>query len=197
MAVDGKLLVEIERMFHLVGILQEQRLAMNKQLMTLTSGISSSAECIEDLDEKESTAVLEMITKEVEETKQEEEKVKLESTNQELASVEYKQGDLWISFTTNLRKMQKMKKEDPGAYGIQELKIKKYEGGLQFDFDFEDADFVEIFQQLLSNILVRRENGWMVTEFFRDSRADIKDYQQDRRRGTERDLKASDVRNPG
>ncbi|CAI5786449.1 Hypothetical predicted protein, partial [Podarcis lilfordi] len=87
---------------------------MNKQLTTLTSGISSSAECIEDLNEKKSAAEPEQISQELKETKQGKEKAQMESTNQKSTHVDYKQEDPWIPWITNLQKMRKMKEEAPG-----------------------------------------------------------------------------------
>lgn len=201
MAVGGKILREIERMFSLVGTLQEQTTAMSKQLTALDLETSSSAECKEDLNEKEPTAEFEIINKEEEKTKQEREQVMWENTNQKLIFGEYKQGDHRMESIPSLRKIQKMKVEALGVYGTQELEIKKYNWGLHIDFDFDhhqDSGLVEIHQQLLINM--GRDYGLIglnVNEIFRDSMTDKEDFQQNRRRGTEIDLRASDVRNPG
>lgn len=196
MAADGKLLAEIERAFYLVGILQEQSLAMNKQLVALTSGISSSAECNEELYEKKPAAELEEISQEVKETKQAKERAQMESTNQKPTQVDYKQKDLWITWIINLQKKRKMKEEAPGILGIQEFKRKKkYDWDLHSDLEYEGL--VELLQQLFLSVSEGIKSGLIGTELLRDPKTNMKDYQQIWRRGTERDLKASDVRNPG
>ncbi|CAI5779343.1 Hypothetical predicted protein [Podarcis lilfordi] len=76
----------------------------------------------------------------------------------------------------------------PGVLGIQELKRKKkYDGGLHSEYE----GLVELLQQLSLSFLVGRKSGLTGTELLRDPKTNIKDYQQNRRRGTERDLKAS------
>lgn len=188
MAADGKLQAQIDRMFFLVGILQEQSLTMNKQLMTLTSGISNSAECIKDLTGKESAAEIEVTSQELEE------KVQMGNINKKPTMVECKEKDSWSTWIINLQRMLKMKEGAPKVFGIQELKgNKKYDWGSPV----EHERLVDFWQQLLSSILVGRKTGVTEIELLRDLTTNIKDFQQNRRRGTERDLKASDVRNPG
>ncbi|CAI5761913.1 Hypothetical predicted protein [Podarcis lilfordi] len=179
-------------MCYFVGTLQEQSLAMNKQLTTLTSGISSSAECIEDLNEKKAAAEPEQISQELKETKQGKEKAQMESTNQKPTHVDYKQEDPWITWITNLQKMRKLKEEAPGVLGIQELKRKKkYDGGLHSEYE----GLVELLQQLSLSFLVGRKSGLTGTELLRDPKTNIKDYQQNQRRGTERDMNAASALN--
>lgn len=194
MAAEGKLQAEINRMFFLVGILQEQSLSMSKQLMTLTSGTNNSAECMKDLTGKESAAKTEAISQEAEEREQGEENEQLENTTKKPIMVDSKGKDTWITWITTLQKMLKMKEGAPEVSGLQELKgHKKYDWGLPCEYE----RLVEFWQQLLPSILEGRKIGVMENGLLRDFMIDIRDFQQNRRRGTERDLKASDVRNPG
>lgn len=176
MAADGKLQAEIERMFFLVGILQDRSTVMATKLSTLNPKISNTADCVEDLLEKNPAAELEETSLEPEEREEGVEKIQAESTNQKFTSVEYKEEDLWIM---NLLEMGE------GAPGISEIfglkRNKKYDWGLSLGCGKQVGRYLD----------------FIVPELLRDLMININDYQQTQWREMDRDLRASDVRNPG
>lgn len=202
MAAEGKLLAEIERAFFLVGTLQEQAMVMDKQLTTLISKTSNPADGNKDLTLKDSAAEPEKTSLELVEKEVGGEKVQIKNFEQKFTRSGNKEEAFWIINYEKTRQRRKAKEEVAGYYGTLEVKrAKKHNwdfllfSGL-YDFEFGGSS-AEPWQQVSSIRFELREDELTATDIPRDLKTNKKDYQQNRQRETERDLKASDVRNPG
>lgn len=196
MAAEGKVWAEIERMFCLVGILQEHSTLMSEQLMTFNLELNNSVDDTKWM-EKNSAAAEEKIILELGEKEEERgEEMQVEKTNQEPATFGNKgnkEDDQWI---TNLQKERKIKEEAPGITRISDYKKTDI-----YDWDFffrlEYGRLIDPGQKLL---LVDSERGkyegWMA-EPPREEKANKMDCQKNWWRETNWGLRASDVRNPG
>lgn len=201
MAADGKVQAELDRVFHFLGILQELSDVMATNLTTLNSKVNNSVEIVEDLIQEESAAGEEEICVVLEESNGGAEMRQVEKDNQRPVRMEVKENkvrmmktwyemenedwglspmgspkDLW---TTN---SIKVKIEVFGTFGtLVSEKTKKQD----LDFFFEYGG------------LVRKNTDPSGSKLLRDLMFNMKDCQQNRRKGTERDLRASDVIDPG
>lgn len=192
MAAEGKLQAEIERALFLVGILQEQEIAMDKQLTALISKTSNSIDGTEDLTLKDSAAELEKVSLKLEDK---------ESGGQKVQEQDFmQQGDREAYWIMDFEK-RKVKEEVFGHYRWEAEIMKKYNWDFLLFSGMGERDLgehsAEPLQQVLPTRSDWREGEETALDIPRDLKINKKDYQQNRQRETQMVLEASDVRNPG
>lgn len=189
MAAEGKLLAEIQKMFCLVGTLQEQSAIMTEQLVTFDLKLSISVDGTKQV-EKKSAATEGEITPlgEGEEERVQQECKQKPATFGNQRNREDNQGN------TSLQGQKK--REAPGITRLlSQQRMNKFDGDFFLGLDF--GRFVPIGQIPSLFDLEERKYEELETELHGEGKTNKKDYKQNRRGETNWGLRASDVRNPG
>lgn len=201
MAADGKIHKELERMFLLVGNLQDQQRAFATDVMTLSLKADKLADHTKELmqntravEQEDNVAVLEEEEGGVGKSTEKE-------NNQKPLKIYYKGNKYWMTGT-----WLAIEKEDRRDFFMGSLEdlgiIKLYKVndgafGLLGTFGLKRNMKYHLGSVLEFRGLAGRNADPTEIESLRDIKFKIKDCQQNRLRGSERELRASDVRDPG
>lgn len=202
MAADGKLQAELNRVFELLGKLQKQSSVMATNLTTLNLKINNSAEVV-DMTQEESTAGKKDLSAVLEEREEGAEMMQVKKDNQRPSRSgcmedKVRMSKIWFEIEIENEEWGSFPMESPKDLwitNVAKVKIGPFEAfGILGLGKNKKQDLDSSFEH---EGLVGKDLDPFGSKMLRDWMSNIKDCQQNRLKGTERDLKASDVIDPG